>query len=170
MGIPVSILLLAAGAILAFAITGTTSGVNIHAVGWILMAAGVLGLVLSLIMWDSWAGGGFLSTTEDLVAFGEALLEGRLLKPETLRLLWTSQKTSDGKDTEYGMGWGVRSDKKGRRLISHSGGAQGGTAFLLIYPDERLVMAMLVNSDDSFTGKTPELALLFLDGVEEEPK
>lgn len=59
MGIPVSILLLAAGAILAFAITGTTSGVNIHAVGWILMAAGVLGLVLSLIMWDSWAGGGF---------------------------------------------------------------------------------------------------------------
>jgi hypothetical protein len=61
MGIPVSILLLAAGAILAFAVTGTTSGVNIHAVGWILMAAGVLGLVLSLIMWDSWAGGGFWS-------------------------------------------------------------------------------------------------------------
>jgi uncharacterized protein DUF6458 len=59
MGIPVSILLIAAGAILAFAITGTTSGVNIHAVGWILMAAGLLGLVLSLIMWDSWAGGGF---------------------------------------------------------------------------------------------------------------
>jgi len=50
MGIPVSILLIAAGAILAFAITGTTSGVNIHAVGWILMAAGVLGLVLFLIM------------------------------------------------------------------------------------------------------------------------
>ena len=112
-----------------------------------------------------WAGGGFLSTTEDLVTFGDALLEGRLLKPETLRLLWTSQKTSDGKETEYGMGWGVRADKKGRRLMSHSGGAQGGTAYLLIYPDERLVMAMLVNSDDSFTGKTPELALLFLDGV-----
>jgi CubicO group peptidase (beta-lactamase class C family) len=111
-----------------------------------------------------WAGGGFLSTTEDLVTFGDALLEGRLLKPETLRMLWTSQKTSDGKETEYGVGWGVRSDKKGRRVISHSGGAQGGTAYLLIYPEERLVMAMLVNSDDSFTGKTPELALLFLDG------
>jgi hypothetical protein len=61
MGIPVSILLITAGAILAFAVTGTTSGVNIHAVGWILMAAGVLGLVLSLILWDSWAGGGFWS-------------------------------------------------------------------------------------------------------------
>jgi hypothetical protein len=59
MGIPVSILLVTAGAILAFAVDATTSGVNIHAVGWILMAAGIVGLVLSLIMWDSWAGGGY---------------------------------------------------------------------------------------------------------------
>jgi hypothetical protein len=61
MGIPVSILLIAGGAILAFAVTGTTSGIDIHAVGWILMAAGLVGLVLSLILWDSWAGGGFYS-------------------------------------------------------------------------------------------------------------
>jgi len=113
-----------------------------------------------------WAGGGFLSTAEDLVTFGNALLEGRLLQSDTLRLLWTSQKTADGKETEYGMGWGVRRDSKGRRRISHSGGAQGGTAYLLIYPEERFVIAMIVNSDDSFTGKTPELAELFLDGME----
>ncbi len=113
-----------------------------------------------------WAGGGFLSTAEDLVTFGNALLEGRLVKPETLRLLWTSQHTADGKETEYGMGWGVRRDARGRRRISHSGGAQGGTAYLLIFPEERFVIAMIVNSDDSFTGKTPELAELFLDGME----
>ena len=59
MGIPVSILLIAAGAILAFAVTGTTSGLDIHAVGWILLIAGLVGLVLSFILWDSWAGGGF---------------------------------------------------------------------------------------------------------------
>lgn len=58
-GIPVSLLVIAAGAILAFAVTGHSSSVNIHAVGWILMAAGLVGLVLSLIMWDTWAGGGF---------------------------------------------------------------------------------------------------------------
>lgn len=116
-----------------------------------------------------WAGGGFLSTAEDLVAFANALLEGRLLQPATREMLWTSQKTSDGKETEYGMGWGVTRDAKGRRKISHSGGAQGGTAYLLIYPDERFVIAMIVNSDDSFTGKTPQLALLFLDGPESEP-
>jgi uncharacterized protein DUF6458 len=59
MAIPVSILLIAVGAILAFAVTGSTSGLNVHTVGWILMAAGLVGLVLSMIMWDSWAGGGF---------------------------------------------------------------------------------------------------------------
>ncbi len=59
MGIPVSLLVLAVGAILAFAVTGHSSSVNIHTVGWILMAAGLVGLLLSLIMWDTWAGGGF---------------------------------------------------------------------------------------------------------------
>jgi hypothetical protein len=59
MGIPVSIFLIAIGAILAFAVDATTSGLNLHTVGWILMAAGLVGLVLSLIMWDSWAGGGY---------------------------------------------------------------------------------------------------------------
>ncbi len=110
-----------------------------------------------------WAGGGFLSTAEDLVAFGNALLEGRLVKPETLALLWTSQKTKDGKDTDYGIGWTVDRDSKGRRRVRHSGGAMGGTANLVIYPEERLVVALLVNSDESFTGRAPSIAEVFLD-------
>ncbi len=110
-----------------------------------------------------WAGGGFLSTAEDLVAFGNALLEDRLLRPKTRDLLWTSQKTSDGKDTDYGLGWGVRRDTRGRRLVAHSGGAMGGTAYLVIYPAERLVAAMIVNSDESFTRRTVTIAELFLD-------
>jgi hypothetical protein len=61
MGIPVSLLVIAAGAILAFAVTGRSSSVNIPAVGWILMAAGFVGLLLSLVMWDTWAGAGFWS-------------------------------------------------------------------------------------------------------------
>ena len=59
MGIPVSLFVLAIGAILAFAVTGHSNAVNIHAVGWILMAAGLVGLLLSLVMWDTWAGGGY---------------------------------------------------------------------------------------------------------------
>lgn len=110
-----------------------------------------------------WAGGGFLSTAEDLVAFAFAMLDGKLVSPETVRLLWTSQKTADGKDTGYGIGWSVGKDARGRRRVSHSGGAQGGTAYLVIYPDERLAAAMIVNSDESFTGQTPKVAEMFLD-------
>lgn len=61
MGIPLSLLVIAGGAILSFAVTGSTSGVDIQTVGWILMAVGFVGLLLSLIMWESWAGGAFWS-------------------------------------------------------------------------------------------------------------
>ena len=59
MGIPLSLFLIAGGAILAFAVTDTSSAVDIQAVGWILMATGLFGVLLSLVLWDSWAGGGF---------------------------------------------------------------------------------------------------------------
>jgi uncharacterized iron-regulated membrane protein len=56
MGIPVSILLIAVGAILAFAVNRSPNGLNVHAVGWILMIVGILGLVLTMLWWDSWWG------------------------------------------------------------------------------------------------------------------
>jgi hypothetical protein len=59
MGIPVSLLLIAIGAILAFAVTDTSNAIDVPTVGWILMATGFFGLLLSLIMWDTWAGGGY---------------------------------------------------------------------------------------------------------------
>ncbi|MDA8435933.1 MAG: DUF6458 family protein [Actinomycetales bacterium] len=45
-----SIFLLAVGAILAFAVNATVAGIDIHVVGWILMAAGLLGLIVSLVI------------------------------------------------------------------------------------------------------------------------
>jgi Domain of unknown function (DUF6458) len=50
MGIGVSILLIAAGLILALAVHVTVSGLDIQVVGWILVAAGVLGLVLEFAL------------------------------------------------------------------------------------------------------------------------
>jgi hypothetical protein len=51
MGIGVSILLLAVGAILAFAVQASTvMGVSVHVVGYILMAAGAIGLIWSLVV------------------------------------------------------------------------------------------------------------------------
>jgi hypothetical protein len=58
MGVGVSILLIAAGAILTWAVTATVSGVEIQTVGVILLVVGIIGLVLSMIFWSSWGGVG----------------------------------------------------------------------------------------------------------------
>jgi hypothetical protein len=60
MGLPVSLLLVAVGAILIWAVSATTSGVNLHTVGWILLIVGIVGGVLSMVFWSSWAGPGSL--------------------------------------------------------------------------------------------------------------
>jgi hypothetical protein len=57
-GIGVSLLLIAAGAILVWGVTGEVAGVNIDAIGVILMIVGVVGIVLSMVFWSSWGGVG----------------------------------------------------------------------------------------------------------------
>ncbi len=60
MGISVSLILAAAGAVLTWAVSTTVSGVNIHTVGIILLIVGIVGFVVSLAFWSSWGGfGGF---------------------------------------------------------------------------------------------------------------
>ena len=60
MGIGVSMLLIAAGAVLVWAVDVSTNGaVNLHTVGWILLAVGAIGALLSLIFWSTWAGPGY---------------------------------------------------------------------------------------------------------------
>ena len=56
MALGTSLLLIAAGAILAFAVTWTTNGVNIQIIGDILMVVGVVGLLFSLIFMAGWFG------------------------------------------------------------------------------------------------------------------
>ena len=54
MGIGVSLILIAIGAILDFAVTVRTSGFNLSTIGVILMVVGGIGLLFSLIFWGSW--------------------------------------------------------------------------------------------------------------------
>lgn len=53
MGIGVSLVLIAIGAILAWAVNYQVSGVDINTVGVILMVVGMVGLLLSLLFWSS---------------------------------------------------------------------------------------------------------------------
>jgi Domain of unknown function (DUF6458) len=48
MSIGASIFLIAAGAILRYAVTATVSGIELQTVGLILMIVGIIGLVISL--------------------------------------------------------------------------------------------------------------------------
>jgi Domain of unknown function (DUF6458) len=58
MGISLSILLIAVGAVLTWAVSAEASGVDITTVGVILMIVGAIGLVVSMIFWSSWGGFG----------------------------------------------------------------------------------------------------------------
>lgn len=59
MGLGVSLILIAVGAILTWAVEADVSGLNVNAVGVILMIVGLVGFVLSLAFWSSWWGPGY---------------------------------------------------------------------------------------------------------------
>jgi len=74
MGIGVGTVLVAVGAILAFALKVNPTGgaVDLRTIGWILIGAGVLGIALSMAFWSSWAGPGrFSRRTTDVGPTGE---------------------------------------------------------------------------------------------------
>ncbi|HEY9506642.1 MAG TPA: serine hydrolase [Gemmatimonadales bacterium] len=90
-------------------------------------------------------GAGFLSTAEDLVRFGMALLEPGLLSEEARRQMFTPVALLDGTPTQYALGFRVL-EEDGRRLLLQSGGGPGISSWLAIYPEERLVVALLANA------------------------
>jgi CubicO group peptidase (beta-lactamase class C family) len=92
-----------------------------------------------------WAGGGFLSTAEDLVRFGSAFLGPGFVGGETLDLLFTTQRTRDGSPTGYGIGWFVTTDTLGHRWVFHGGGSVGGTTAFGVDRDSRVVVAVTTN-------------------------
>jgi serine beta-lactamase-like protein LACTB, mitochondrial len=92
-----------------------------------------------------WAGGGFLSTTEDMIVFAHAHLYPKLLAAETVQLLWRSQETLAGERTDYGIGWGSGIDEEDESWVGHNGGSVGGSTRLRIYPDHELVVAIAAN-------------------------
>ena len=102
-----------------------------------------------------WAGGGFISTAEDMIRFAHGHIYGDYLAEGSLELLTTSQKTKAGKTINYGLGWRSGEDKKGRKWFGHSGGSVGGTSFLLIFPEEELVVVTLVNLSSARLNNLP---------------
>ena len=63
MGIVVSLFMIAAGAIMRFAVTAKGNGFNVGTTGMVLMIVGGIGAVLSIVYWASWGGFGHRTTT-----------------------------------------------------------------------------------------------------------
>ncbi|TAK74055.1 MAG: hypothetical protein EPO16_11540 [Dehalococcoidia bacterium] len=55
MGVGVSLVLIALGAVFTFAVSATMSGINLSTLGIILMTVGSIGLVTALLFWESYA-------------------------------------------------------------------------------------------------------------------
>ncbi|HVG19313.1 MAG TPA: serine hydrolase domain-containing protein [Blastocatellia bacterium] len=89
-------------------------------------------------------GGGFCSTVIDLARFAIAVQEGALVKQQTLDQMWTRQKTRDGKETSYGLGWGL-SDRSGLKEVQHGGAQQRVTTNLYMIPEKGLAVVLMAN-------------------------
>jgi serine beta-lactamase-like protein LACTB, mitochondrial len=121
-----------------------------------------------------WAAGGFLSTPLDMVKFGDAHLSSGFLKLATVATLFTSQKTADGTETGYGIGWNLVAGPSGVREVRHLGDTVGGQAFLVLCPELELVIALACTGNfwnyrgDGSAGATDLLAAIFVRTIEEK--
>jgi serine beta-lactamase-like protein LACTB, mitochondrial len=93
---------------------------------------------------NKWASGGFLSTPSDLVRFGFAMLDARLLKPETIKLLWKPLQLESGEAKGYGLGW-FTAKFGGRTVVASPGSSVGGMTAFVILPEQRMVISVMSN-------------------------
>lgn len=89
------------------------------------------------------AGDGWLSSAEDMAKFEVAMLNDRLVSSATRKLMWARQRTSDGKETPYGLGWKV--DDVLPLTVSHGGGDWGTSTFIMLAPEQRAGVVVMIN-------------------------
>jgi serine beta-lactamase-like protein LACTB len=108
-----------------------------------------------------YASGGLLSTADDLVKFGNEMLNGKSLTEKQRDILFQSQKTKAGNETGYGLGWYTGVDRNGHRIWYHAGDSFSSSSWLVIYPDDKLVVALVANSQHAADFDIYEVGELF---------
>ncbi|MEQ8524168.1 serine hydrolase domain-containing protein [Gracilimonas sp.] len=110
-----------------------------------------------------WAGGGFLSTTEDMIKFGEAHLSDDFLNQETKNRLMKPLETDDGESTNYGIGWSTM-EIDSTVWKGHSGGSVGGSTMFLMNLENKVIIAFAINrSSAPMNDLRDELARIFIE-------
>lgn len=95
-----------------------------------------------------YSAGGVQTTVGDLLKFGEAILQGKLVDHKTLKMMVNA---TDGLapaigDDPYGLGWAVYDHPKLGKIIQHGGSQPGASSFFAIFLDHSIVTTVLSNS------------------------
>ena len=102
------------------------------------------------------AGGGLVSTTEDILKFSNCLLAGKLIKHSTLDSMLVPAKLPDGRVLESGLGFEIKTDNLGKQFFGHYGHGTGFMSMLAIYPKDSVAVVDLVNTADRIVGSPAE--------------
>jgi CubicO group peptidase (beta-lactamase class C family) len=94
--------------------------------------------------------GGFYSTLEDMLNFGNALLDGKLIEESSFELMIQNQfEQTEG--NQYGLGWFFYAPKPNDNLvIGHSGEQTGSASQLMIIPNSKTVVVVLSNTSGTW--------------------
>ena len=76
-----------------------------------------------------------------VIPFLIALDSGKVLKPESLQVMWSPVRLNNGTEKGYGLGWTVE-DHKGRKVVGHEG---GGAIWVAHFPNEHFSVIVLCN-------------------------
>jgi CubicO group peptidase (beta-lactamase class C family) len=112
-----------------------------------------------------WAGGGFIGTAEDLITFGKNIFWGNFLQSETVEILTEPQELESGENIDYGIGWQIGNDDEDRRYYGHSGGSVGGSTRFVVFPEQKVIVAVIANVGGvSYRDAHLNIADFFMDG------
>jgi len=117
----------------------------------------------AIVQTGTFAAGALCSTARDMITWLTALHGGKVLSPKSYAEMITPARLSDGTPLRYSMGLTVGEDSRGLRYIGHDGGGFGFSADTRWYPDARLAVVTLTNSEpDELTVVTDALAAAVL--------
>jgi len=125
--------------------TSTTAIVSYRAAGYHWTESGMVNAENWIAVRPS---GAFLSTVTDQAKWDALLDSDNILSAESHKLMWTPAILNDKSTVDYGFGWYVDSFL-GRARIHHDGQFPGFRADYERFPDDKLAVIVLANSDDA---------------------
>ena len=95
-----------------------------------------------------YAGGGLISTPEDLLKFANSLISGTLIKPASVDTMLAPTKLINGSIISYGLGFSTNITGNREGFFSHAGNGTGFSSFFVVFPKSASAAVSLINLKD----------------------